>query len=176
MEVKVSIMAKRNNTRRICNNIFIFAIEFERKTQTDIFFRQRSVMLDLRMEMWETSIKNARTVWRFTHILRGLVYCICIFRAILTASIRRRGIISATLLFFYKQSSVLGLQINFCIMKEIGCSALYLFLGIYGIISQIASAYYLYQYYKIDSFAEILLIDWWLAEIKGILWIIFIWL
>lgn len=53
---------------------------------------------------------------------------------------------------------------------------MYLFLGIYGIISQIASAYYLYQYYKIDSFAEILLIDWWLAEIKGILWIIFIWL
>lgn len=51
MGVKVSIKAKRNNTRRICHNIFIFAIEFERKTQTDIFFRQRSVMLDLRMEM-----------------------------------------------------------------------------------------------------------------------------
>ena len=51
MGVKVSIKAKRNNTRRICNNIFIFVIEFERKTQTDIFFRQRSVLLDLRMEM-----------------------------------------------------------------------------------------------------------------------------
>ena len=29
MGVKESIMTKRNNTRRICNNIFIFAIEFE---------------------------------------------------------------------------------------------------------------------------------------------------
>ena len=38
MGVKVSIKAKRNSTRRICNNIFIFVIEFERKTQTDIFF------------------------------------------------------------------------------------------------------------------------------------------
>ena len=36
MGVKVSIKAKRNNTRRICNNIFIFAIEFALKSASNL--------------------------------------------------------------------------------------------------------------------------------------------
>lgn len=45
----------------------------------------------------------------------------------------------------------------------------------YGIVSQIMALVFFIQYCKTDSFLEIIFIDSWLAEIKGILWIFFIW-
>ncbi len=48
-------------------------------------------------------------------------------------------------------------------------------MGAYGIISQIMALVFFIEYCKTDSIIEIILIDSWLAEIKGILWIFFIW-
>ena len=45
----------------------------------------------------------------------------------------------------------------------------------YGIVSQIMALVFFIQYCKTDSILEIIFIDTWLSEIKGILWIFFIW-
>ena len=45
----------------------------------------------------------------------------------------------------------------------------------YGIISQIMALVFFIDYCKTDSLLEIIFIDSWLSEIKGILWIFFIW-
>ena len=47
-------------------------------------------------------------------------------------------------------------------------------MGIYFTIAQFMAIYFLYLFCKVDSFVEILLIDWWLAELKGIFWIFFV--
>ena len=44
----------------------------------------------------------------------------------------------------------------------------------YGIMSQIMSFVFFVKYCKTDSLLEIIFIDTWLSEIKGILWIFFI--
>ena len=46
---------------------------------------------------------------------------------------------------------------------------------LYAIASQIMALVFFIEYCKSDSFAEILFIDSWLSEIKGLLWIFFIW-
>lgn len=48
-------------------------------------------------------------------------------------------------------------------------------LWIYGIISQICTVYFWWQYAKEDSFISVLTVDVLLAELKGLLWIFFIW-
>lgn len=45
----------------------------------------------------------------------------------------------------------------------------------YGIASQIMAVYFWWQYAKEDSFFSVITIDVILAELKGILWIFFIW-
>lgn len=45
---------------------------------------------------------------------------------------------------------------------------------IYGIISQIMTMVFFVQFCRTDSFWEILFIDTWLSELKGLLWIFFI--
>jgi hypothetical protein len=45
---------------------------------------------------------------------------------------------------------------------------------IYGIISQIMTLVFFIEFCRTDSFFQILFIDTWLSEIKGILWIFFI--
>ena len=45
---------------------------------------------------------------------------------------------------------------------------------IYGVISQIMTFVFFVDYCRKDSFLEILFIDTWLSEIKGLLWIFFI--
>lgn len=49
----------------------------------------------------------------------------------------------------------------------------YLF-GIYFIIAEIMAIVFFIQYCKTDSIAEIIFIDTFLSELKGLLWIIFI--
>ena len=44
----------------------------------------------------------------------------------------------------------------------------------YGIMSQIMSLIFFVRYCKTDSLLEIIFIDTWLSELKGILWIFFI--
>ena len=44
----------------------------------------------------------------------------------------------------------------------------------YGIMSQIMSFVCFVKYCKTDSLLEIIFIDTWLSEIKGVLWIFFI--
>lgn len=44
----------------------------------------------------------------------------------------------------------------------------------YGIMSQIMSLVFFVRYCKTDSLLEIIFIDTWLSELKGILWIFFI--
>lgn len=46
----------------------------------------------------------------------------------------------------------------------------------YLIMSQIMTIVFFVQYYRADSLLEIIFIDSFLSEIKGLLWIIFIWL
>ena len=46
---------------------------------------------------------------------------------------------------------------------------------IYGIISQIMTLVFFIDFCRTDSFLQILFIDTWLSELKGILWIFFIW-
>ena len=48
-------------------------------------------------------------------------------------------------------------------------------IGAYVFVSQIMALVFFIDYCKTDSFAQIVFIDSWLAEIKGILWIFFIW-
>lgn len=44
----------------------------------------------------------------------------------------------------------------------------------YGIVSQIMALVFFIGYCKEDSIGEIILVDTWLSEIKGLLWIFFI--
>ena len=46
---------------------------------------------------------------------------------------------------------------------------------LYMIISQIMTVIFFIGYCKEDSVFEIIFIDTWLSEIKGLLWIFFIW-
>lgn len=48
-------------------------------------------------------------------------------------------------------------------------------LGLYFLISQIMAIYFWWEYAQEDSFLTTLLIDPFLAEFKGFLWIFFIW-
>lgn len=45
----------------------------------------------------------------------------------------------------------------------------------YGIVSQIMALYFWWQYAKEDNFISTITIDVVLAELKGILWIFFVW-
>ncbi len=45
---------------------------------------------------------------------------------------------------------------------------------IYGIISQIMTFVFFVQFCKTDSLLQILFIDTWLSELKGLFWIFFI--
>jgi hypothetical protein len=49
-------------------------------------------------------------------------------------------------------------------------------MGLYFLISQIMTIVFFIEYCRKDSVLEIIFIDSWLSEIKGLLWIIFIWL
>jgi len=60
-------------------------------------------------------------------------------------------------------------------MKDIFNSFLGILAWLYAIMSQIMTVIFFVQYCKIDPLWEILLIDPILSEIKGILWIVFIW-
>ena len=60
-------------------------------------------------------------------------------------------------------------------MKDLSSTILSIALWLYGIISQIMTLVFFIQYCKNDSLLEIIFIDSWLSEIKGLLWIIFIW-
>lgn len=48
-------------------------------------------------------------------------------------------------------------------------------IGLYVLTSQIMNIYFWWQYAKEDKFLTALFIDPFLAEIKGLLWIFFIW-
>ncbi len=57
-----------------------------------------------------------------------------------------------------------------------GANFLGLLMWIYGIVSQIMAIVFFVQYCrKDDSIVEIILIDSVLSELKGLLWIFFIW-
>ncbi len=47
-------------------------------------------------------------------------------------------------------------------------------MGIYGIISQIMTFVFFVDFCRTDSLLQILFIDTWLSELKGLLWIFFI--
>lgn len=50
-----------------------------------------------------------------------------------------------------------------------------LLFGIYMAISQIMAVYFWWQYSREDSFLATITIDVLLAELKGILWVFFVW-
>lgn len=56
-----------------------------------------------------------------------------------------------------------------------GSSTLGCLVGLYLIISQIMSVIFFIEYCRTDSIVEIIFIDVILSEIKGLLWILFIW-
>ena len=60
-------------------------------------------------------------------------------------------------------------------MKDITGTIIGLLMWAYGLVSQIMALVFFIDFCKTDSFLKILFIDSWLAEIKGILWIFFIW-
>lgn len=61
-------------------------------------------------------------------------------------------------------------------MKDLGQTILGIILWLYGIMSQIMAIVFFIGYCRSnDSILEIIFIDSWLSEIKGLLWIIFIW-
>ena len=57
------------------------------------------------------------------------------------------------------------------ILKTIGGILIWL----YGITSQVMSLVFFIQYCKTDSLPRIFFFDSWLSELKGLLWIFFIW-
>lgn len=65
---------------------------------------------------------------------------------------------------------------NFVAMSEnsAGGTILGFLLWAYGIVSQIMALVFFIGYCKEDSIGEIILVDTWLSEIKGLLWIFFI--
>ncbi len=60
-------------------------------------------------------------------------------------------------------------------MKELSNTITGILIWLYGIISQIMALVFFIQYCRKDSLLEIIFLDSWLSEIKGILWIFFIW-
>jgi hypothetical protein len=61
-------------------------------------------------------------------------------------------------------------------MKDLGQTILGILLWLYGIMSQIMAIVFFIGYCRSDdSILEIIFIDTLLSEIKGLLWIIFIW-
>lgn len=50
-----------------------------------------------------------------------------------------------------------------------------LLLGIYIAVAQIMAVVFFIRYCRVDSIFEIIFIDSFLSEIKGLLWIFFIW-
>ena len=60
-------------------------------------------------------------------------------------------------------------------MKDFGSAIAGIAMYLYGIISQIMTLVFFIQYCKTDPLLEIIFIDSWFSEIKGLLWIIFIW-
>ena len=60
-------------------------------------------------------------------------------------------------------------------MKELSNTTTGIRIWLYGIISQIMALVFFIQYCRKDSLLEIIFLDSWLSEIKGILWIFFIW-
>jgi hypothetical protein len=61
-------------------------------------------------------------------------------------------------------------------MKDLGQTILGITLWLYGIMSQIMAIVFFIGYCRSDdSILEIIFIDSFLSEIKGLLWIIFIW-
>ncbi len=54
-------------------------------------------------------------------------------------------------------------------------SLLGILMWLYGIISQIMAIVFFVQYCRKDSIIEIIFIDSILSEIKGLLWIFFVW-
>lgn len=60
-------------------------------------------------------------------------------------------------------------------MKDFIGAIIGILIWLYAITSQIMALVFFIEYCKTDSFAEILFIDSWLSEIKGLLWIFFIW-
>ena len=61
-------------------------------------------------------------------------------------------------------------------MKDLGQTILGILLWLYGIMSQIMAMVFFIGYCRSDdSILEIIFIDTLLSEIKGLLWIIFIW-
>lgn len=61
-------------------------------------------------------------------------------------------------------------------MKNIAGNILGILAWIYGLVSQIMTIVFFVQYCRTDeSLLKIILIDPILSEIKGLLWIIFIW-
>ncbi len=61
-------------------------------------------------------------------------------------------------------------------MKDLGETILGIICWLYGIMSQIMAIVFFIDYCRSDdSILEIIFIDSWLSELKGLLWIIFIW-
>ena len=60
-------------------------------------------------------------------------------------------------------------------MKELSNTITGILIWLYGIISQIMALVFFIQYCRKDSLLEIIFLDSWLSEIKGILSIFFIW-
>lgn len=48
-------------------------------------------------------------------------------------------------------------------------------MGLYVIVSQIMTLVFFVRYCRTDSLFEIIFFDSWLSELKGLLWIFFIW-
>ncbi len=61
-------------------------------------------------------------------------------------------------------------------MKEKIYNILHFLCAVYFIMSQIMTIVFFIKYCRTDSLLEIVFIDFFLSEIKGILWILFIWL
>ena len=48
-------------------------------------------------------------------------------------------------------------------------------MGLYLLISQVMTLVFFIEYCRKDSILEIIFIDSWLSELKGLLWVFFIW-
>ncbi len=59
--------------------------------------------------------------------------------------------------------------------NNFGSGILACLMWLYAISSQIMTVVFFIQYCKTDSIAEIIFIDAILSEIKGLLWIFFVW-
>lgn len=60
-------------------------------------------------------------------------------------------------------------------MKDLSSTIVVVLLWLYGIISQVMALVFFIKYCKTDSIPEIIFLDTWISEIKGLLWIFFIW-